>query len=183
MTKRPILVLDLDETIINSEDVKFFDRQRQRQKMSLFRWHKMDNDFYVFERPHLQKFLDFVFENFEVSIWTAASKNYALWIINNVLKAGTKKRPIKHIFFDYHCKASEKLGVGKKDLRILSEKFGLKDYDMKRTIIIDDNQEIYEIQPENTISVKEFQFKDNHSNRDIELNNITHMLSHILRLI
>lgn len=183
MTKRPNLILDLDETLINSEEVKYFDRQRQKEKMRLFKWHKMDNDFYVFERPNLQKFLDFVFENFDVSIWTAASKNYALWIIHRILKAGTKKRPLQHIFFDYHCKASENLGTGKKDLKILSENFNLREYDMANTIIMDDNREIYEVQPNNTVSIKEFQYKDKNSNRDNELYNTMLILTEILKIV
>lgn len=180
MTKRPILVLDLDETLINSEEVKYFNQKKYSAKMRDFKWKKMDNDFYVFERPHLQVFLDFAFENFEVSVWTAASKNYALWILEHILRVGTEKRPLRHFFFDYHCNASEKLGTGKKDLSILARDFKLTEYDMN-TIIIDDNEEVYQIQPENCISIKEFQFRNENSEKDDELLKIIAMLKHVVQ--
>jgi TFIIF-interacting CTD phosphatase-like protein len=180
MTKRPIIILDLDETLINSEDIKKFNMRKYGAKMNYFTWHEMSDDFYVFERPDLQNFLDFLFENFEVSVWTAASKGYALWILENILKIGTKNRHLKHLFFDYHCKASENIGKGKKDLCILSEQFNLTDYDMKKTVILDDNQEVYETQPSNCITVEEFQFKDKHSYRDKGLEKITMILKKFL---
>lgn len=180
MTKRPIIVLDLDETLINSEYVKGFDIKKYGKKMKLFRMKKMYNDFFVFERPKLQEFLDLIFENFDVAIWTAASKEYALWIIKNILRAGTDERPLKHIFFDYHCKASDEISHRKKNLKILSEIFGLTDYDMDSIVIIDDNREVYKTQPKNCISIKEFQFKDEGSENDDELGNITILLKEII---
>jgi TFIIF-interacting CTD phosphatase-like protein len=179
MKKRPIVILDLDETLINSEDVKKFNRTKYEDKMELFKWHKMGEEFYVFERPGLQKFLNFLFENFEVSVWTAASKGYALWILENILKIGIKNRQVKHILFDYHCKASENIGNGKKDLRILSEQFNLTEYNIKNIIIIDDNQEVYDTQPSNCITVEEFQFKDNGSENDKGLEKIIMILKKI----
>ena len=183
MTKRPIIILDLDETLINSEERKKFNHEKYGNKMEKFKYHKMERDFYVFERPHLQEFLDFLFENFDVSIWTAASRGYALWILKNVLNVGTKNRPIKHVFFDYHCKASEKLGSGKKDLSLLSSVFGLKEYDMGRVFIIDDNKEICESQPDNCIPIKEFEFKNDDSENDDYLLNVKTTLKRILDVL
>lgn len=178
MTNKPLIILDLDETLINSEKIRGFDKNKYKEKMKLFNWKEMSGDFYVFERPHLQTFLNFVFENFEVSVWTAASKNYAIWILANMLKIGSKRK-LKHIFFDYHCKQSEKIGRGKKDLSILSKKIGLTDYDMSRVIIIDDNEEVYKTQPKNCISVKEFLFSKNDSENDGELLGVIEMLKNI----
>lgn len=167
MDKKPILILDLDETLINSEEVKKFDASRYREKMNKFEWEKMGNEYYVFKRPGLDKFFKFIFKHFDVSIWTAGSKNYALWIAEHVLHVGTKERPIKHIFFDYHCKCSEEMGHCKKDLTTLSNVFGLKDYDVDDMLIVDDNYEdVIDSQPESCIAVEKFMFMDKGSEND-----------------
>ena len=49
---------------------------------------KKDGHYKVFERPGLQEFLDYLFANFNVSVWTAASKSYALFIIDKYAGAG-----------------------------------------------------------------------------------------------
>jgi hypothetical protein len=54
----------------------------------------MENYYIIFERPGLQQFLTFLFKNFNVSIWTAASKDYALFIIDKIIIAGNKNRKI-----------------------------------------------------------------------------------------
>ena len=43
--------------------------------------HDFDYYYVVFERPYLQSFLDYIFDKFNVYVWTAASKDYALYII------------------------------------------------------------------------------------------------------
>ena len=79
------VILDLDQTIISAETPKEIDLTGQDKiKAKKFTFHDMDNYYIVFERPGLQKFLDFLFANFSVSVWTAASKDYAAFIIKNI---------------------------------------------------------------------------------------------------
>ena len=102
MVKKFNIVLDLDQTLISSEDLKDF--VPDQKKMSHFKHAKMDNSYITFERPHLQEFLDFLFKNYNVSIWTAATKNYALFIINKFIRK--RGRNIDFIFFSYHCEGT-----------------------------------------------------------------------------
>ena len=46
--------------------------------MEKFSYHDMDGYYIVFERPGLQEFLDYLFANYIVSVWTAATKDYAI---------------------------------------------------------------------------------------------------------
>ena len=68
-----------------------------------------ENYYIIFERPGLQQFLTFLFKYFNVSIWTAASKDYALFIIDKIIIAGNKDRKIDYVFFSYHCGISKKI--------------------------------------------------------------------------
>ena len=43
-------------------------------------------DYFVLERNHVDEFLDFCFDNFEVTIFTASTKDYADLICENLLK-------------------------------------------------------------------------------------------------
>jgi len=82
---KPNLLLDLDQTVISAETMEELG-PKQKKRAELFRADDMDGYYTVCSRPHLQQFLDYAFENFNVTVWTAASKDYALFIIDS----GTK---------------------------------------------------------------------------------------------
>jgi len=157
------ILLDLDQTLISSELVDEFDI-KDANKKNKFNYSNMDNYYYVFERPGLQKFLSYLFKNFKVSIWTAASKEYALFIINNIILKGKKGRKIEWIFYSYHCELSKKLKGSIKNLNLLTDVFNINE--LKKCIIFDDNEEVYETQPKRCIIVKPFNFTDINSEND-----------------
>ena len=164
MVKKFNIVLDLDQTLISSEDLKDFVPD---VRMKLFKHAKMDETYITFERPHLQEFLDFLFKNYNVSVWTAASKNYALFIINKFIKR--KGRVIDFIFFSYHCDLSTNEGRGLKGLDMLWDKFKLAGYNQNNTIIIDDNNDVKKIQTCNCYHIKPFYYKKKGSENDVAL--------------
>ena len=85
MTKKKFNVfLDLDQTLISAEANDEFDFNNSKEKSKKFTSYDMDGYYIVFERPGLQDFLDYLFANFNVSIWTAASKDYAIFIIDKL---------------------------------------------------------------------------------------------------
>lgn len=155
--KRYNIILDLDETLINSLDKDEHSKDYIKQFKKHFKSREMSKDFTVFERPNLQTFLDFLFENFNVSVWTAASKSYALFIIDKfILKKQKPDRKLDYIFCSYHCDLSYEYKNASKDLSMLWEKFGLKQFNKNNTLIIDDNLEVYNTQPKNCIRIKAF---------------------------
>lgn len=162
------VLLDLDNTLISSISRKE-EKRCNKSKFRRFVWENMDGQFKVFQRPGLQEFLDFLFENFNVSVWTAASKSYALFIIDNFILI-KPERKLEHVFFSYHCLESIKKRDAQKDLRMLWTKFNLGNiYDTKNTFIIDDNPEVYETQPTKCIRVYPFEVLDKKSFHDDEL--------------
>lgn len=163
------VVLDLDQTLISAEptgEVNLNDR-KTKDKLKKFKFHDMDGYYVVVERPGLQDFLQFLaMRGYVISVWTAASKDYALFIIKNILlKNPTIK--LKYIFFSYHCDLSENKTGNIKDLKFLKKHFGLDNFDEKNTLIIDDYRErVHDPQPEMCIIAPEFNWLKDDSPND-----------------
>jgi len=158
-------VLDLDQTLISAEANEDYDFDENKDKSRLFQYKDMDGYYIVFERPGLQKFLDYIFKHFNVSIWTAASKDYALFIIEHMIlrKSGRK---LDWIFFSYHCDISKKHKGKSKDLTVLTDIFKLPGYTQENTIILDDYDEVYKTQPTMCVAAKPFEYSDVGSEND-----------------
>jgi TFIIF-interacting CTD phosphatase-like protein len=163
------ILLDLDQTLISAESTTEedeFDWEKHGDKAKKFKYKDMDGYYIVFERPGLQKFLDFLFANFNVSVWTAASKDYALFIIEKIILQGKKNRHIDWVFFSYHCDISKRIKNGTKDLSIIWEEYSIPGYTKDNTVIIDDYDEVYKTQPDNCIIAFPFEFTDDGSEND-----------------
>lgn len=163
---KPYVVLDLDDTCIHSlvltkEAKKWKKDPSLKEKVDKFTYHNMEDYYLVCERPQLQEFLDYLFENFNVIVWTAASKDYALFIIKNCIIAGRKNRQLSYIFFDYHCDLSQE--IYKKDpqkcLKMLTDQgaFKLPNIKLDNIVIIDDLQDNKDSNGNNCIQI--FPFK------------------------
>jgi TFIIF-interacting CTD phosphatase-like protein len=152
------IFLDLDNTLISSEIIETKSIGHIKNKAANFECKNMDNYFLICARPYLQPFLDFLFKNFKVNIWTAASKDYAMFIIDEFILKKDPTRKIHLILYDYHCKISQKIFKTPKKLEVLWSKWKLYEYDYSNTIIIDDLERVCESQPSNCINIKPFNF-------------------------
>jgi RNA polymerase II subunit A small phosphatase-like protein len=168
---KPNLVLDLDETLIHSVVKKNFDEKMNQTKMNVFNYKYMDDDYIVFERPYLQEFLDYAFENFDVSIWTAASKDYMLFILKNFILT-KPNRKLKYILYSYHCDLSYDNKDASKDLSMFWEVWKSNGFDEKNTYILDDNIEVFNTQKSKCIRAKPFKFTNKSSIKDNFLKNV-----------
>jgi len=166
--KRVNVILDLDQTLIDARPVEDYDFDKNKEKAKKFKFHNMDGYYIVFERPGLQEFLDWLFSNFIVSVWTAATKDYALFVIDKIILKNTSRK-LDYIFFDYHCNLSEDYAHGTKDLNTLWNNFKLKKYDKNNTIIIDDYDEVYNTQPKRCVMIPAFEFDKGGSENDTAL--------------
>ena len=103
-----------------------------------------DESYYlVFERPGLQPFLDHLFSNFTVCVWTAATKDYAAFIIDKILLS-KEGRKLDHVFVQYHCKKSKKR-YGKrhpKELKMLIDHYKIPNMNSRNCVIIDDHPDV-----------------------------------------
>jgi TFIIF-interacting CTD phosphatase-like protein len=158
--KKPCLVIDLDETIIHSiskEEIKSIKGGKESLEKQGYKTHRMSGGYYtVVERPGLQEFLDYAFKNFRVSIWTAASKDYALFIIDDIILKDKPERELEWIFFSYHCEISTKKCRSIKNLSLLWDMFKLDGFTRDNTIIMDDHHKVYSTQKSNCIYMDPF---------------------------
>lgn len=159
------VILDLDETIINSIPTD----EECDDKIKVFKMHDMEDYYLVFERPNVQKFLDELFSKYNVSVWTAATKLYALFVIEKVILK--KDRKLDLILFSNHCDYSSKKYKGGKDLNMIFDV--LPDtYTECNTIIVDDQDYVKKVQPDNCYQIKEFKVMKEDSHKDSELMNV-----------
>lgn len=164
------IILDLDETLISAIELNSGKSGINRYKK--FSYHNFDNEYIICERPGVQQFLDFCFKHFNVSVWTAASKEYCLYVVDKVVLKN-KKRRLDYILFDSHCDESYK---DSKCLKHLNRLFHLDAYNRNNTVLIDDNPETFSRQKNQIIKIKSFQYYKPNSETDNELEQIMNKL-------
>lgn len=167
------LLLDLDQTLISAEPVEEIDMKKYKEKSGKFRMDNMDGYYNVYSRPYLQEFLDYAFKNFNVSVWTAASKDYALFIVEKILLNDRPERKLDFILFSYHCDWSKKEKKSSKDLSMIWDKHKLLGYNANNTVILDDYvSDVHKCQPNNCVIAKPFEFTKEGSENDTFLKDI-----------
>lgn len=78
---KKILVLDVDQTLIQSEYIKGKSQEKVEQqfKKELERFENFkvcNNEYLTFVRPYIRDFIKFCFEHFNVVIWSSATLDY-----------------------------------------------------------------------------------------------------------
>jgi TFIIF-interacting CTD phosphatase-like protein len=100
-TKKKINVfLDLDNTLIWSLDLEKISKDPPKW-MKKFKYIDMPKEYRIFQRPGLQKFLNWLFKNFNVSIWSAASPAYVEFIAKNIVE--NDNRQLEHVLNSENC--------------------------------------------------------------------------------
>jgi hypothetical protein len=115
-----------------------------------------------------------------VSIWTAASQSYALFIIDKIILANKPDRKLDYILFSYHCEVSERNTSNTKDLCMFYNHLPEK-YNKRNTFIVDDYDEVYDTQPENCIIAPPFKFKHKESDKDTFLKDIVPLMKEYMK--
>lgn len=151
---RPLLILDLDETLIHAS---MFEKTADKIAMYSDRYVV----YYIYKRPYVDKFLDFCCKSFDVAVWTAASEEYAKRMVSLVFL----DRPLKFLYtkkncihvrnddsvfseFDISC-------VAIKDLKkVWKRKFDGNFYSKHKTLIVDDTPSTFQRNYGNAIHIR-----------------------------
>ena len=160
-----LIVLDLDATLISAQSLdKYENNKKNAKKAEKFtKQYRMENYYHVFGRPHLDAFLDFLFSNFKVAVWTAASQMYALSIIENFILT-KPERKLEFILFDYHNEHSIKNARGTKDLNFLETFYDITQFD--DMLILDDFEDVVNVNKGRAIKAPFVEFKKRNSQND-----------------
>lgn len=157
--KKLNVVLDLDNTLIYSYELNRI--KNKNFVLENYQTREMDDEYLVCERPGLHPFLDWLFENFNVMVWSAASPDYVQFIVDKIIKG--KHRKIDRVFTSVHCdESSEKFNGDLKNLNLLWDQYDFSNYGPYNTVIVDDLKHIYDTQPHNTIRIKKFIANEKH---------------------
>jgi TFIIF-interacting CTD phosphatase-like protein len=175
------VVLDLDNTLIYSIPmIKGFPKKFTKKKSYLnqMNTHKMNDDFIVFERPGLQKFLSWLFKNFNVIVWSAASPDYVEFIVKNIIEK--KNRKVEYVLNSENCQDSQRI-FGDKHIKNLKLLWDVHDLPLgpHTTLIIDDLKMVKGIQPHNALQIKSFNTNKITCIDDCELDHIKKSLINI----
>jgi TFIIF-interacting CTD phosphatase-like protein len=176
--RKPInIILDLDNTLIYSIPQDKFPKKKNH--LHSMKYHKMDDDYYVFERPGLKPFLNWLFKNFNISIWSAASPEYVEFIVKNIIEKNG--RSVEYVLNSDNCEESQHVYGDKhiKNLNMLWDYYDIEGYDPYNTLIIDDLKMVCKIQPHNSIQIKSFNTRSKDSVDDKELKDIRKKLTKI----
>lgn len=157
--RRMSLLLDLDATCINSLN-RYELKLAPEQFQNKFKFHDMKGYYRIFERPYLQTFLDYAFANFDVSIFTAADKDYALFIDENIIRS-KPGRQLRYFFYGYTSSLSESYYDSPKDLRLLWDTLNVDGLTPCNTLLIDDLSDVAEANPDNVIRAPKFELIKN----------------------
>lgn len=165
------IVLDLDNTIISSLTKEEFDKRKIDHKIKFTS--VCDGMYYTMPRPYLNEFLNFIFARFHVSVWTAASKDYAKEIIEKFVLKDKSNRKLRGFLYDMHCKESME-AVNPKTMKDLRYLFISKNklFNEKNTVIIDDLKEVLNNNKKNSIDSEYFDSSKKNAPNDTFLLNL-----------
>ena len=132
------LVLDLDETLVHSSLTTVANPDHIVELKDGVKFH-------IVTRPHLDEFLERMSKIYELVIYTAAEKEYAVAAIDKI----DPKRYISYILHREHC-ILPRTGVGK-DLSLIGR-------DLKNVVFIDNLEENFRRQRDNGLKIGDFYF-------------------------
>lgn len=162
---RPLLILDLDETLVHASTQRPPSNNRYDVQFDVDMGpHQAPVPVWVAIRPGAREFLYDVAAHFEIAVFTASIKNYADKVCETLDPQG---RFIHHRLYRDHC--SDVDGVFVKDLSRLGRP-------LHRVAILDNSPHAYLFHPENAIPILSW-FDDM---QDRELPKMTSMLIHRL---
>lgn len=167
---KPLLILDLDETLIHaSETLLDFEAD-----------FRLPPYYYVYQRPYLSDFLNFCNKHFELAIWSSASEDYVNAIVQKILPPNIF---LQFVWSRKRCTPKFLLyrdSLGRYNLDYPSSYQYLKQlkkvrrlgYDLKKVLIVDDTPTKVMNYYGNAIYIKEFRGEQD----DLELLKLSHYL-------
>lgn len=157
MSCRLNIILDLDNTLIHSfpyDDTKVI----PPTAMSKFRRQKWKNENIItFERPHLQRFLSYLFSHFNVGVFTLGTEEYASEIVRRFIQC-VPGRKLDFVLHRGNVMHSALLYPGTlKDLRYIWSEIRPFGYLKCNTFIVDDSFYVQQTNPQNAFWIEPFE--------------------------
>lgn len=130
--EKPLLILDLDETLIYSVHKKDY----KNDGYDLI----IDNEYFTKKRPFVDEFIEEIKEYFKLAVWTAATEDYAEIIVKNLFTE--KNIQLEFLYSRNKCIPKEK---SRSMYEYFPERYYIKDlskikknYNLERVLMVDD---------------------------------------------
>jgi carboxy-terminal domain RNA polymerase II polypeptide A small phosphatase len=136
-----LLVLDLDETLVHATETPLAGDADFRA-----------GPYHVYLRPHVQSFVNAVFADFKVGIWTASGDAYATQIVERVFTG----RPLEFVWSSRRCTVARDWTTGKYQTLKNLRKLKRKGYPLEAIIAVDDTPAKHARSYGNLVAVREF---------------------------
>ena len=176
------LVLDIDNTLISTVPKTFVSITEQNRQAIPLPYITYDNvrEMIIYPRPHLQEFLDFVFENYNISIFTAAESNYAYYIIRTLVLQDKPNRKLDFIMTYPHYQNCMYLYEKHKYIDYITSKNN--SYTIENTKLLDDSVLVAMSNPDNIIKAEPFEVIKINRDNTFDLNTESFTDDYLLRL-
>ena len=146
-TEKKLLILDLDETLIYATEEKL-DREPDF----------IVGQYFVYKRPFVELFLKFCFENFEVAVWTTATKSYAEEILKEILK---DNQTLKFLWTRERCTLAFDEEEREHFFVKRMSKIRRRGYNLNAVIVVDDSPNVWKDSYGNLVRVNKFEGDEN----------------------
>ena len=115
------IILDLDEMLGHHIKLHKWEEIPDEDKGKYeYMYFPIENKNFVI-RPHAREFADYLFDHFNVGIWTAGGREYAKWIADKILINGHLDRHVNVVLWSTHDSFARRISRHKhgKDLKYL----------------------------------------------------------------
>lgn len=144
MPPKPLLILDIDETIIHSKQAPLARQCDLRVGI-----------FHVYVRPHAELFLTTVSEHYDLAVWSSATRGYLAAIVK-FLMATQKTQPL---FVWDRSKCTRRVDYVEQDHFFLKDlkKVRRQGFDLDRVLILEDEPRKVQKHYGNAVYVEPFE--------------------------
>jgi RNA polymerase II subunit A small phosphatase-like protein len=153
MNSKPLLILDLDETLIHAT------AEKVRDDFNFQVYH-----YFVYQRPGLAAFLAQCAEHFQLAIWSSASDDYVQAVVKQIVPSGL---PLAFVWGRSRCTRFRLLEVDEQGVISLDytsryefakrlKKVRRRGFNLNRTLIVDDTPEKVSQNYGNAIYIKPY---------------------------
>lgn len=168
--EKGLVILDIDETLLHSVSLNSFNKRLFEREPGQYNLNSTSGlrflmilHYVSYLRPYLKPFLNYLFENWEVALWTSGGSAYAQAVAEAMLTlVEAPDVQFSFVFSDGNCtrRYVESFGgmyatggwVNTKNLKKLKR----KGYDLRRVLMIDNSPEKLQKNYGNLVQVSDF---------------------------
>lgn len=125
---RPLLILDLDETLV-------FSTEEPLTRPADFRV----GPYHTYKRPHLVPFLESSFQWFEVAVWTSSGADYARQVVGSIF--GEREAALRFVWSRERCTRRFNAETWQDDPLKDLRKVKRAGYRLEQVLVLDDSPE------------------------------------------